>query len=191
MAITIDENGRVIEAKAIRGHPVLRAAAEEAAQEMGLQTDAPRWEAGEAAGHSDFCFHPSAMRLANIVAAGSKAKREWGIGSGEWGQKIAFPPPLPTPHSLLPSWPFVMFASALALVSAATAQRRGGRNVSGGAKAVDLLIVGGAVVTMNSDRRVFENGYVAIRGERVFDVGDAADLKSKGYKAGQVDRRAG
>ena len=37
--------------------------------EMGLQTDAPRWEAGEAAGHSDLCFHRSAMRLVNIVAA--------------------------------------------------------------------------------------------------------------------------
>jgi 5-methylthioadenosine/S-adenosylhomocysteine deaminase len=76
----------------------------------------------------------------------------------------------------------VMSASALALVIAAAAQRRGG--------AVDLLIVGGAVVTMNSDRRVIENGYVAIRGERVFDVGDSADLKAKGYKVGRtIDAR--
>ena len=59
-----------------------------------------------------------------------------------------------------------------------------------GVDAVDLLIVGGAVVTMNSDRRVFENGYVAIRGERVFDVGDSADLKSKRYKVGRtIDAR--
>ncbi|HEX5083056.1 MAG TPA: amidohydrolase, partial [Blastocatellia bacterium] len=50
----------------------------------------------------------------------------------------------------------------------------------------DLLITGGAVVTMNPDRRVIENGFVAIRGERIFDVGDAADLKTKGYKAGRV-----
>lgn len=33
VAITIDENGRVIEAKAISGHPALRSAAEEAAKE--------------------------------------------------------------------------------------------------------------------------------------------------------------
>jgi 5-methylthioadenosine/S-adenosylhomocysteine deaminase len=80
-------------------------------------------------------------------------------------------------------------ASALALVIAAAAQRRGGA-VSAGAGAVDLLIVGGAVVTMNSDRRVLENGYVAIRGERVFDVGDSADLAAKVYKAGRtIDAR--
>ncbi|HEV2664670.1 MAG TPA: amidohydrolase family protein, partial [Blastocatellia bacterium] len=83
-----------------------------------------------------------------------------------------------------------MSVSALALVSAATAQRRGARDVNAGANAVDLLIVGGAVVTMNSDRRVFENGFVAVRGGRVFDVGDAADLKARGYKAGQsIDAR--
>src|SRR5215475_301456 len=96
------------------------------------------------------------MRLANIVAA-RKASSLF----------LAF---------------LAMSASALALVSAATAQRCGVRNVNAGANAVDLLIVGGAVVTMNSDRRVFENGYVAIRGERVFDVGDAADLKARGYR---------
>jgi 5-methylthioadenosine/S-adenosylhomocysteine deaminase len=73
-------------------------------------------------------------------------------------------------------------ASALALVGAATAERRGA-NVGLSVDAVDLLIVGGAVVTMNSDRRVFENGFVAIKGERIFDVGDAADLKARGYKA--------
>ena len=83
-----------------------------------------------------------------------------------------------------------MSASALALVIAAAAQRRGGATVSAGADAVDLLIVGGAVITMNSDRRVFENGYVAIRGERVFDVGDSTDLKAKRYKVGRtIDAR--
>jgi 5-methylthioadenosine/S-adenosylhomocysteine deaminase len=84
----------------------------------------------------------------------------------------------------------VMSASAFALVIAAAAQRRGGATVSAGMDAVDLLIVGGAVITMNSDRRVFENGYVAIRGERVFDVGDSANLKAKRYKAGRtIDAR--
>jgi 5-methylthioadenosine/S-adenosylhomocysteine deaminase len=58
------------------------------------------------------------------------------------------------------------------------------------AKAVDLLISGGAVVTMNRERSVFENGFVAVRGERVVDVGDASSLKAKGYKARQtIDAR--
>src|SRR5215510_5696317 len=151
------------------------------------------------------------MILADIVAARSKGKkgsRVEGRGSRieDRGSRIEdrdiahrrssiFYPrsstlhsPLPSPHSLLVLFAFI--ASALALVSAATAQRRGARKVDGGAKAVDLLIVGGAVVTMNSDRRVFENGFVAIKGERVFDVGGAADLKARGYTAGRsIDAR--
>jgi 5-methylthioadenosine/S-adenosylhomocysteine deaminase len=66
------------------------------------------------------------------------------------------------------------------IVIGASALRRGSRDVSAD---VDLLIVGGAVVTMDSDRRVFENGFVAIRGERIVEVGDASELKAKGYKA--------
>src|SRR5262249_32619506 len=62
------------------------------------------------------------------------------------------------------------------------APRRAGPEVNAVAIDVDLLIVGGAVVTMNRDRRVFENGFVAIRGERIVDVGDAAELKAKGYR---------
>jgi protein TonB len=37
VAITIDENGRVIEAKATSGHPALRSAAEEAAKKWGFK----------------------------------------------------------------------------------------------------------------------------------------------------------
>src|SRR5262245_37703277 len=66
------------------------------------------------------------------------------------------------------------------IIIGASAQRRASRD---GAADVDLLIAGGAVVTMNPDRRVFENGFVAIRGERIVDVGDATDLKAKGYRA--------
>lgn len=50
---------------------------------------------------------------------------------------------------------------------------------SGGS--VDLLITGGAVVTMDGERRVFDNGFVAIRGGRIVDIGDAAQLKTKRY----------
>lgn len=78
----------------------------------------------------------------------------------------------------------------LALVIVASGQRRGGSTGGKGANTVDLLISGGAVVTMNGDRRIFENGFVAVRGERVVDVGDAAALKAKNYRARQtIDAR--
>lgn len=65
-----------------------------------------------------------------------------------------------------------------------------GQNGATDAKAVDLLISGGAVVTMNRERSIFENGFVAVRGEHVVDVGDASSLKAKGYKARQtIDAR--
>lgn len=65
-----------------------------------------------------------------------------------------------------------------------------GQNVNADAKVVDLLISGGAVLTMNRERSVFENGFVVIRGERIVDVGDASLLKAKGYRARRtVDAR--
>jgi 5-methylthioadenosine/S-adenosylhomocysteine deaminase len=68
------------------------------------------------------------------------------------------------------------------LIAGGSAPRRAGSNVNAATNDVDLLIVGGAVVTMNRDRRVFENGFVAIRGGRIVDVGDATELKAKGYR---------
>jgi len=68
------------------------------------------------------------------------------------------------------------------VIIGASAPRRAGSNVNAAAPDVDLLIIGGAVVTMNRDRRIIENGFVAIRGERIVDVGAAAELKAKGYR---------
>jgi 5-methylthioadenosine/S-adenosylhomocysteine deaminase len=66
----------------------------------------------------------------------------------------------------------------------ASTQRRAGSN------AIDLLITGGAVVTMDGERRIFENGFVAIRGERIIEAGDAAALAAKNYRAEQtIDAR--
>ncbi len=47
---------------------------------------------------------------------------------------------------------------------------------------VDLLVTGGTVVTMDGDRRVIEDGAVAIRGERIVAVGPAAELDRR-YRA--------
>lgn len=70
----------------------------------------------------------------------------------------------------------------LALAVASSGQKR----VASTANAVDLLITGGAVVTMDGERKVFDNGFVAVRGERIVEVGDAARLAAKGYRAKQI-----
>jgi 5-methylthioadenosine/S-adenosylhomocysteine deaminase len=41
----------------------------------------------------------------------------------------------------------------------------------------DLLILGGTVVTMDAHRRVIENGAVAVRGDTIVAVGDAASVE--------------
>jgi len=76
------------------------------------------------------------------------------------------------------------------LLTAAVVLLSGQRRATSGANAVDLLITGGAVVTMDAERRVLASGFVAIRGERIVDVGESAQLVSKGYRAGQtIDAR--
>lgn len=77
----------------------------------------------------------------------------------------------------------VLIASAVLL----TGQAKTG---SSSGTSVDLLITGGAVVTMDGERRIFDNGFVAIRGERIIDVGEIGALKAKGYRAKQtIDAR--
>ncbi|MBP6821091.1 MAG: amidohydrolase [Acidobacteria bacterium] len=81
---------------------------------------------------------------------------------------------------------FFSIVFLIAAVVALSGQKRAGS----AATSIDLLITGGAVVTMDGERRVFDNGFVAIRGERIVDVGDAVQLKAKGYRAKQtIDAR--
>jgi len=54
-----------------------------------------------------------------------------------------------------------------------------------GAESVDILIRGGTVVTMDGDRRVIENGAVAIRGDRIVSVG-AADAVTRASRAART-----
>jgi len=55
-----------------------------------------------------------------------------------------------------------------------------------GAETVDLLVTGGAVVTMDGERRLLEGGFIAVRGERILEVGDAAALRARDYRAREV-----
>jgi 5-methylthioadenosine/S-adenosylhomocysteine deaminase len=54
-------------------------------------------------------------------------------------------------------------------------------------EAIDLLVVGGTVVTMDSAFRVVENGAVAVRGERIVAVGSAGDLETRYRPAKSID----
>jgi 5-methylthioadenosine/S-adenosylhomocysteine deaminase len=45
---------------------------------------------------------------------------------------------------------------------------------------VDLLITGGTVVTMDTDRRIIENGYVIVKGDTIVAVGEGLPRMSNG-----------
>lgn len=54
-----------------------------------------------------------------------------------------------------------------------------------GIERVDILIVNGTVITMDSTRRVLEDGAIAIRGDRIVAVGATADLGAR-YRANET-----
>jgi len=51
-----------------------------------------------------------------------------------------------------------------------------GSGLAASREAIDLLVEGGTVVTMDSDRRVIDDGAVAIRGDAIVAVGTRAEL---------------
>jgi len=55
---------------------------------------------------------------------------------------------------------------------------------------VDLIIRGGTVVTMDGERRVVENGGVAVESGRIVSVGNAADI-DRAYAAREIVNAAG
>ena len=52
---------------------------------------------------------------------------------------------------------------------------------------VDLLVVGGIVVTMDAERRVIENGTLAIRGDTIVAIGPRADLEGRFISSRRLD----
>ncbi len=52
-------------------------------------------------------------------------------------------------------------------------------------KSVDILITGGAVITMDPERRIIQDGAVAISGDRIEAVGLSEELRAR-YKAAKV-----
>lgn len=46
-------------------------------------------------------------------------------------------------------------------------------------RSIDLAIVGGSIVTMNDRQEVIEDGYIAIKGDRIVDLGSRIDLSKK------------
>ena len=54
---------------------------------------------------------------------------------------------------------------------------------------VDLLVTGGTVVTMDTQRRVIEDGVIAIRGEAIVAVGPRAELETRYDAAQTIDAR--
>jgi len=55
---------------------------------------------------------------------------------------------------------------------------------------VDMLVAGGTVVTMNAERRIIEDGAVAVKGDTIVALGSRANLEAK-YAAPQTISAAG
>jgi 5-methylthioadenosine/S-adenosylhomocysteine deaminase len=54
---------------------------------------------------------------------------------------------------------------------------------------VDLLVAGGMVVTMDGERRVLEDGTVAVKGDAILAVGSRAEIEAKYDGAQRIDAR--
>ena len=73
-------------------------------------------------------------------------------------------------HSLLV--PLLACATALTMLTACS-------DTAGDREQVDILITGGTVITMDSTRRVLEDGAVAISGDRIVAIGSTSEITAK------------
>ena len=58
-------------------------------------------------------------------------------------------------------------------------QKRSAQKDQRSGTAIDLAIVGGSILTMNDQKQVIEDGYLAIKGDRIVDMGSRAELSKK------------
>lgn len=54
---------------------------------------------------------------------------------------------------------------------------------------VDVLIIGATIVTMDADRRIFKNGAIALKGDRIAAVGPSAEISAASTAAETIDGR--
>jgi 5-methylthioadenosine/S-adenosylhomocysteine deaminase len=73
----------------------------------------------------------------------------------------------------------VLVASATLFAAAAVAQQK--------REPADLVIAGGTVVTMDPERRILEDGAVAVKGDAILDVGTRAQIETKYAGATRLD----
>ena len=83
-----------------------------------------------------------------------------------------------------------LFLAASVATPSAFAQRRGRGARGGGGSAVDIIVSGGTIVTMDASRRVIEDGSVAVKGGRIVAVGPRAEVEARYASARErVDAR--
>ena len=72
-------------------------------------------------------------------------------------------------------WMSIFLISVLFFLSGGPA---GGRKISGKER-VDLIAAGGTIVTMDGERRIIEDGAIAVKGDAIVAVGKRAEIEAK------------
>src|ERR1700682_2296077 len=84
-----------------------------------------------------------------------------------------------------PSWPAVVLAPIFCFLFSACLHAQNAKK-----EKVDMLVAGGTVVTMNAERRIIEDGGVAVNGDTIVAVGPRSNIEAK-YTAAQTIKAVG
>jgi 5-methylthioadenosine/S-adenosylhomocysteine deaminase len=69
------------------------------------------------------------------------------------------------------------------------AQTRANKSAAPRKQPVNLIVSGGTIVTMDADRRVLENGAIAVKGDTIAAIGLAAEVDASYTSARRIDAR--